>query len=105
MSRQKQNGIKISYSEKDIYRIFHELKEYGRTSYHFNEPNKRKNVSLKISSKAEHLIHQGLLYPPVNNHGTIRKNIVPMSFIMIPHHVKIIEVKDKRASVFIFTDK
>ena len=93
--RTKKNGIYIPYTDKELYCIFKDLEQYGRTSYSF-DADRRKVIGTRIGQKCCDLIERNLLEHPVTN-PRIHK-----SYIQLPIVVKVIEKKKSDGSFFEF---
>lgn len=97
MKGSRKYQIKISPSEKELYRIFKDLELYGRCAYSY--PEKQKSVSLKLSKKCDPFIKRGLMYPPVSNYWSNQSKEI-RSYVQLPIKVSI---REKRKGVFGFS--
>jgi len=97
-------SIQVKHGEKELYRIFKDLENHGRTTFSYPDRAKRNGISRSIGLKTKPLIERGLFYPPLNSRDSHQVKH-PFTGIILPIGVNVKEKKYGNASRFFFQRK
>jgi len=90
----------VKYTEKELYRIFKDVKEYGRTIFQYPDCHKQQSIARTIGVRVAPLVEQNLIVPPLSSTNKHR-----MTGIQLPIGVEITEKKSPNGSRFYFQRK
>jgi len=87
-------SIKALPIEKELYRIFKDLEQYGRTTFSYNDRSKQQGIARSIGKRGSNLVENGLLVPPLSSTNKHR-----MTGIQLPIGV---QIKEEKKGIFKF---
>jgi len=99
-------SIKVRHTEKELYRIFNDVKLYKRAEWCFpKNPKKQRGLARSIGIRAKPLIDKGLLNPTTithNRYPSLNILTVPTPNASKFFDIDVIEIKGKKMSWFEF---
>lgn len=100
LSMKKKQYITIRPTEKEMYRIFKDLEQYGRTTFSYPDRYKHTGIARSIGVRGKPLIEDNLLVPPLSSTNRHR-----MTGVQLPPNVQINEQRTKKGIRFYFSRK